>query len=78
MMQVVGIIHNKFQTNKIGDEHDGSMAVIAHPDFILFYFLYLDKCLNDGVHETKRNLQVSHYEDGRMALVWYHVEQGSC
>ena len=69
MMQAVGISHNKFPTNKLGDELDGGMAVIAHTKFFLFYFLYPYRCLNDGVDETKSNLQVSHYEDGRMALV---------
>ena len=69
MMQAVGISHNKFPTNKLGDELDGGMLVIAHTEFILFYFLYPDRCLKDGVDETKKNLKVSHHEDGRMALV---------
>ena len=69
MMQAVGISHNKFPTNKLGDELDGGIAVIAHTKFILFYFLYPDRCLNNGVDETKSNLQVSHHEDGRMSLM---------
>jgi hypothetical protein len=38
MMQAVGISHNKFPTNKLGDELDGGMAVITHTKF--FYFIF--------------------------------------